>query len=243
MINVSFNKGTFPDFPKVANAITIHTKGEKLDPNNYRPISLLSNIGKLYKKAMHIGLTNFLRNNETLFSYQFGFRNNYSTNNSLISLTEMIRNDLDNGKFSCGVFINLQKGFDTVSQDIILSKLNHYDITGVVLIGSKAISATELSMQPSIMKDLTIKYGVPQGSTLGPLLFFIYINDLSRAIKNSKIHHFPADTNLLYASSSLKDINKKINFDLSNFVQWLQANKITLNVIKADTVIFRSPRK
>ena len=62
----------------------------------------------------------------------------------------------------------------------------------------------------------TIKYGVPQGSILGPLLFLIYINDLSRSIKNSKIHHFADDTNLLYASSSLKDINKKINFDLSN---------------------------
>ena len=62
----------------------------------------------------------------------------------------------------------------------------------------------------------TIKYGVPQGSILRPLLFLIYINDLSRSIKNSKIHHFADDTNLLYASSSLKDINKKINFDLSN---------------------------
>ena len=65
----------------------------------------------------------------------------------------------------------------------------------------------------------TIKYGVPQGSILGPLLFLIYINDLSRSIKNSKIHHFADDTNLLYASSSLKDINKKINFDLSNLIQ------------------------
>ena len=88
-----------------------------------------------------------------------------------------------------------------------------------------------------------IKYGVPQGSILGPLLFLIYINDLSRSIKNSKIHHFADDTNLLYASSSLKDINKKINFDLSNLVQWLWANKIALNVNKTDIVIFWSPRK
>ena len=68
MINVSFNKGIFPDFLKVVNAIPIHKKGEKLDPNNYRPISLLSNISKLYEKAMHIRLTNFLRKNKVLFS-------------------------------------------------------------------------------------------------------------------------------------------------------------------------------
>ena len=113
MINVSFNKGIFPDFLKVANVIPIHKKGEKLDPNNYRPISLLSNISKLYEKAMHIRLTNFLRKNKILFSYQFGFRNNYSTNHALISLTEMIRNALDNSNFACGVFIDLQKAFDT----------------------------------------------------------------------------------------------------------------------------------
>ena len=89
----------------------------------------------------------------------------------------------------------------------------------------------------------TIKYGVPQGSILGPLLFLIYINDLSQSIKTSKIHHFADDTNLLYASSSLKDIDKKINFDLSNLVQWLRANKIALNVNKTDIIIFRSPRK
>ena len=89
----------------------------------------------------------------------------------------------------------------------------------------------------------TIKYDVPQGSILRSFLFLIYINDLSRSIKNLKIHHFADDTNLLHASSSLKDINKKINFDLSNLVQWLQANKKALNVNKTDIAILRSPRK
>ena len=69
------------------------------------------------------------------------------------------------------------------------------------------------------------------------------MNDLSRSTKNSKIHHFADDTNILYASSSLKDINKKINFDLSNLFQWFRANKIALNVNKTDIVIFQSPRK
>ena len=100
MINVSFNKGIFPDFLKVINAIPIHKKGEKLDPNNYRPISLLSYISKLYEKAMHIRLTNFLRKNKVLFSYHFGFRNNYSANHALTNLTKILRNALDNGNFA-----------------------------------------------------------------------------------------------------------------------------------------------
>ena len=204
----------FPDFLKVANVIPIH-KRVKNRPNNYRPISLLSNISKLYGKAMHIRLTNFLRKNKVLFSYQFGFWNNYSANHALISLTEMIRNALDNGNVA---FIDLQKVFDTVSHDILLSKLNHYGIRGVAFDWFKSYLSdrtqyTSINNERSEIQ--TIRYGVLQGSILGPLLFFIYINDLSRSIKNSKIHHFADDTNLLYASSSLKDINKKINFDLS----------------------------
>ena len=107
MINVSFNRGIFPNFLKVANVIPIHKKGEKLDSNNYRPISLLSNISKLFEKSMHIRLTSFLRKNKILFSYQFGFRSNYSTNHALVSLTEMTRNAIDNGNFACSVFIDL----------------------------------------------------------------------------------------------------------------------------------------
>ena len=131
MINVSFNKGIFSDFQKAANVIPIHKKGQKPDFNNYRPISLLSNISKLYEKPMHIWLIDFLRKDKVLFSYKFDFQNNHSTNDVLISLTEMVKNALDNSNFSYGVFINLQKVFDTVSHDTLLSKLNHYGISGV----------------------------------------------------------------------------------------------------------------
>ena len=84
---------------------------------------------------------------------------------------------------------------------------------------------------------------MPQGSILGPLLFLIYINDLSKAIIFSSVHHFADDINILYLSSSLKDINKKSNHDLSNLVPWLRANKILLNISKTEIVIFKSHSK
>ena len=114
------------------------------------------------------------------------------------------------------------------NHDILLSKLNHYGIRGAAFDWFKSYISDRtqyVTINNERSEIQTIKYGVPQGSILGPY-YFSYINDLSRSIKNSKIHHFADDTNLLYASSSLKDINKKINFDLSNLVQWLRASEI-----------------
>ena len=78
---------------------------------------------------------------------------------------------------------------------------------------------------------------------LGPLLFLLYINDLNQAAVHSKVHHFTDDTNFLYVSHSSKNLNKTVNFDLSNIVQWLRANKISLNINKTEIVVFRSPTR
>ena len=99
-----FNQGVFPNILKIENVIPINKKGGKLDCNNYRPISLLSNISKLFEKSMHIRLVNFFRKKKLLFCHQFGFRNGYSVNHALTNLIELIRKALDEDKFARGVF-------------------------------------------------------------------------------------------------------------------------------------------
>ena len=89
----------------------------------------------------------------------------------------------------------------------------------------------------------SINCGVPQGSVLGPLLFLLYINDLNQAIKFCKVHHFADDTNLLCLSNSIKKLNKLVNTDLKHLVNWLNANKISLNLKKTEMVIFKSNQK
>ena len=108
MINMSFSQGVFPNILKIANVISIYKKSDKLNCNNYRPISL-SNISKIFEKSMHIRLANFLKKNKLLICYQFGFWNGYSFNHALTSLTELIRKTLDEDKFACRVFIDIQK--------------------------------------------------------------------------------------------------------------------------------------
>ena len=129
IINLSFEKGIYFDNMKFSKTIPFFKeKGSNLDCANYRPISLLSNINKIIEKMMHERLYKFLNLHNCIYENQFGFRKKHSTNHALISLTEDIRNSLDNNQISCGFFIDLQKAFDTVNHPILLSKLNHYGI-------------------------------------------------------------------------------------------------------------------
>ena len=178
---------------------------------------------------------------------QFGFRSNHSTSHALISITEKIQKALDSGQFACGVFIDLQKAFDTVDHDILLNKLLHYGVRGsanswfktYMTKRQQSVSINGFKSNPKF-----IDFGVPQGSVLGPLLFLIYINDLHMSIKHSTVHHFADDTNLLFTTKSLKCIlGSKINHDLKGLTDWLNANRISLNVGKTEYILFHHVNK
>ena len=225
--------GVFLSVLKTAKVVPVFKKDSKLDYSNYRPISLLSN-KRLYT---------FLNNNNHIYNLQFGFRQQYSTSHPLINITENIRKALDDGNIGCGVFVDLQKAFDTVDHQILLAKLNHYGIRGVSNDWFKSYLSNRnkyVSINGFDSGLTTINCGVHQGSVLGPLLFLLYTNDLNQAIKFCKVHHFAYDTNLLCLSNSIKKLNKLVNTDLNHLVNWLNANKILLNVKKAKMVIFKS---
>ena len=130
MINTSFTTGNSP-VPLKWQILFLFIRKVTGCNNYYWPISLLSKISKIFEKMMHIQLTSFLNKNKFFSRFQFGFRNKHSTNHALISLTEMIRSSLDNDQLACGVFIDLQKAFDTVDKKILLSKMSHYGIKGI----------------------------------------------------------------------------------------------------------------
>ena len=128
---MSFTSGVFPSALKITKVIPVNKKYSKLDFSNYQPLSLLSNPDKILEKLMYTRIFKFFDNNNLFYPLQFGFRQNYSTTHALISLTEIIRKCLDEGKFACGIFVDLQKAFDIVKHDILLTKLEHYSVRGL----------------------------------------------------------------------------------------------------------------
>ena len=118
MVNSCFEVGIFPDILKIAKVTPLHKKESKLNFLNYRPISLLSVFSKIYEKLIYIRIYSYLTKNNLIYDKQFGFRNNYSTNHALLSITERIRALVDSGHYVCGVFVDLEKAFDTVNHKI-----------------------------------------------------------------------------------------------------------------------------
>ena len=140
----------------------------------------------------------------------------------------------------------LQKAFDTVDHQILLAKLNHYGIRGISNDWFNSYLSNHhqyVSINGYESGLAAINCVVPQRSILGPLLFLLYINDLNQAIKSCKVHHFADDTNLLCLGNSIKKLSKQVNADLKHLVNWLNANKISLNVKKTEMVIFKSKQK
>ena len=244
---MSLEQGIYIDALKISKTIPIFkNKGSDLHAQNYRPISLLSNIDKIFERVMFNRVVDFLNKHNCIYNKQFGFRKNHSTVHALLDLTEEIRHALDNNLFAAGIFLDFQKAFDTVDHVILLKKLEHYGIRGTANKWFESYLKNRMqyvSINGISSEIILMLLGVPQGSILGPLLFLIYINDFNHSVIFSKSRHFADDTNLLLSGNSIKKLQKQLNIDLKLISKWLNANKISLNAEKTELIIFRHKMK
>ena len=183
-------------------------------------------------------LFTFLKKHNVILDSQYGFQSNRSTNHALINV---ITNSLDNinDKLYTGlIFLDLTKAFDTVNHEILLLKLDHYGIRGQANDLMRAFLKRKqfVSINSHESSLLCNDFGVAQGSTLGPLLFLLYINDLPSSV-NCIPRLFADDTCLLFSASNPSKLRSHMQKDLDNITEWFKANKLTGNPSKSNVLI------
>ena len=241
--NTFMQQGYFPDKLKTGRITPIYkNKGSQQHFDCYRPISTLPIFGKIFEKIIYVRLYSFLINNNLMYSKQFGFRKGHSTSHALNYSINHLTSALADKNHVIGIFIDLSKAFDTISHDKLLQKLSNCGIRGSAhnLLNSYLSDRSQYTKFLDTSSDKTlVKFGVPQGSVLGPLLFLIYINDIVNCSIDGEFILYADDTNIFVAGNTKEEVFQKGNLIIQRVYNYMQGNLLHINLSKCLFMYFK----
>lgn len=240
LFNRSLRESIYPSAWKIANVMPLFKKGEKDIPSNYRPISLISCIGKVMERVIFKHIYNYLHENNLIYKNQSGFLPGHSTVYQLIDIYNQICKAFDEKKSTCMVFCDIFKAFDRVWHKGLIFKLKQYGISGNLLNWLSHYLTNrnqKVFIGSSYSSTKFLNAGVPQGSVLGPLLFLIYVNDIAEPLLSST-RLFADDSSLAVSSSDIRVIERTLNGDLHKILNWSKQWLVNFNPSKTEVVFF-----
>ena len=251
IINQSLCTGIFPSRLKIAKVLPLFKTDDNRFFGNYRPISLLSSVSKIFERIAFNQLYEYFISNDLLFDGQYGFRDKHSTELAPSELIDRLRNEIDNKKVPLSIFLDLSKAFDTLDHDILLLKLEYYGVksTSLKWFASYLRGRSQYVDYDGLHSSVrSIKSGVPQGWILGPLLFIIYMNDINISSQKLNFILYVDDTTLTFPLCSFThcdDFNTDSfsNQELTAISNWLSVNRLSLNASKTKFLVFTTIRK
>ena len=244
LFNMSIKEGKVPKEWKEAIVVPIFKGGARGLVQNYRPVSLTSSVCKIMERVLDLRIKLILEERNPLSAFQHGFRKDFSCETQMLGLETDLVEVLDRGGRVDAIFLDLEKAFDKVDHEILMKKL--WERVGnleiVNWIGHFLCNRVQrVKVGRTLSEEIRVTSGVPQGSVVGPLLFDIYIDDLDKSIK-SKVRLF-ADDSVLYREIKNEEDKKILQEDIDTVGQWVEINKMGLNVGKCKVLCFNKGRQ
>ena len=241
LFNNLFEIGHFPTLWKIAHITAIYKRsGLKTSKINYRPISILPTLSKIFESVMHDRLLVHCMDNSIITEKQAAYLKGDSTTQQLLYIVHSIRTNWANNKLTQGLFLDVSAAFDKVWHKALIAKLNQIGVDGTFLstLQNYLSDRKQVVVVDGVKSDvLNVEAGVPQGSRLGPLLFIIYVNDITNNLE-SDILIFADDTSLLASGNDPVETAAMLNRDLVKITDWATKWKVTFNAGKSRDIIF-----
>ena len=234
LINTSISTQTFPDAWKVAIVTPIHKSGDTHVPGNFRPISILPALSKILEKVVCSQLSSYLITNHILSPFQYAYRPSHSTEDALLDVVDAVAQGVEAGEVTSLTSIDLSKAFDSVDHPMLLNKLGWYGIQSRWF--SSYLSGRSQLIRGGSTAALPLSHGVPQGSIVGPILFLIFVNDLSCFLPHGRLLSYADDTQILDSappnSNDLQVLKSRVEENIQSLQQWFSLNSLKMNADK-----------
>ena len=245
VINLSLRSSDVPADFKTARVVPLYKKGDCNSEGNYRPVSILPVVSKIFERIVYNQFYSYLCHNNLIYEYQSGFRSCFSTDTALTYLSDKIRFNMDQGLYTGVILLDLQKAFDTVDHVILLKKLKAIGAcdSAVNWFNSYLSDRKQfVDVKGCLSTASDVTCGVPQGSILGPLLFTIYVNDMASSI-SCDLCLYADDSLLLVSGKDVKSIELSLCNEMNSISNWLDSNKLSLHLGKTESILFASKKK